>query len=119
MSDVTLKEHLETRLKDLDRIFDVQLASLSALVVKAEGQLNVRLEAMNEFRDALRDQASRLATRQEMELVVAALEKRLHNLELTRADLEGKVSSIAAVWSAAVSIVVGVVIVVVSKFLFK
>jgi hypothetical protein len=54
MSNVSLKEYVESRLIDLEK--SIKLANT---------ELNRRLEGMNEFRSQLKDQASSFITRPE------------------------------------------------------
>jgi len=78
---VSLKEYVDTRFCAADRA--------TAIAVQ---QMERRLESMNEFRDALKDQASRLATRQEMEVALKAMEAELRGLRDFRVALEAKAS---------------------------
>ena len=78
-----------------------------------------RLEAMNEFRAALQDQAQKFFTRPEHEVYMKTVESDLRTLREFRANLEGKASqssvTIALVLSA-ISILIGISGVVVSIF---
>ncbi len=54
--------------------------------------LERRLEGMNEFRDTLRDQASRFCTRDEMNTLHKLVEADLRTLRESAAELKGKAS---------------------------
>ncbi len=95
MSDVPLKEHIEVR-----------LAAMKEAVDKAEKTLNQRLEGMNEFRDTLKDQASRLATKDEVGLML----KRVEALELTNSETLGRTKGIAILWAIGVSLVISLLL---------
>lgn len=96
MSEVTLREYM-----------DKQLDHMQRAVTKAEEQLTKRLEGMNEFRDTLKDQAARLATREALDDLRTAMDTRIKNLELNKANNEGKNMVFSVVISVIVSIVVG------------
>lgn len=70
-------------------------ALINAIVVArdtAYESMNQRLDGMNEFRDALRDQAGRFVTRDEVRSLIDGLTKDIKSLELSRAELQGKAS---------------------------
>lgn len=119
MSDVPLKDYLDGRIEEMDNRFKDRFDEISANVVKAEHQLNHRLEGMNEFRESLRDQASKFMTRTEYEYAHKALDDKVRSMELAKANFEGRAASVAGLVSVAVSIVVGVVIFIVSHYLTK
>lgn len=66
MSDVPLGEHVAQRLRDLELRLSEQ-----------RDDLKDRLGAMNEFREALRDQSAQMATRHELEVLRLAIEQKL------------------------------------------
>ena len=80
-TDVSLKEHIETRLKSLE---DAQH--------KAERLLDERLASMNEFREALKDQSTKFFTISSHEAYQKLVETDLRMLRESRAMLEGKAS---------------------------
>ena len=80
MSDqVTLREYFETQLEAYQKAIDV-----------ATRTLDKRLDGMNEFRDTLRDQASRFVTRDEMDLKVNVLQAQIVELKKFRDQAAGK-----------------------------
>lgn len=94
MTDVSLKEHIETILHWLDRLVAEKVTAIERATTIALTTLNERLAGMNEFRDTLKDQAARLATKDDF----GALEKRLGTLELDRAAAEGRAKLAGALW---------------------
>jgi hypothetical protein len=61
--------------EEIDRrwaAFGDQLTAMNRAIDKAEGEMNRRLEGMNEFRDAMRDQAARMLTRDAFDIALAA-----------------------------------------------
>ena len=79
---VGLKEHFESRLIAIEKSTDL-----------AANLIDKRLESMNEFRDALRDQTARFVTRDELDLKILRLADEVGNLKTFRDRLEGKASS--------------------------
>ena len=62
--------------------------------------MDERLAKMNEFRDTLRDQAGKFATRDELALMMDPLRDDVRSLRETRANVEGKASqtSVIVAW---------------------
>lgn len=60
---------------DKERIaaLEARVAAVNIAIDKAERTLSTRLEAMNEIREAMKDQASKLVTRAELYWAFAAL----------------------------------------------
>ena len=77
---VTLKEYVEARLQGMDRA--TEMARLS---------MEKRLDAMNEFRDTLRDQAATLVPRSEHDLLARQIEE----CRRVQAVQEGKASQLS------------------------
>lgn len=78
---ISLREYFESKLKDMDKATGVALDSL-----------NKRLEGMNEFRDSLKDQATRLVSKAEYENSHLRLEEDIRSLRESRAEIMGKAS---------------------------
>lgn len=86
-------------LVSLREYVDLRFGQVEKEVLKAERAMTLRLEGMNEFRDTLKDQASRFVTREETSLMLKPLEKaigehddEIRDLQLTRSELAGKAS---------------------------
>ena len=60
--------------------------------VESAISMDKRLDAMNEIRNALRDQSATLFTRPEHQLYEAAITEKIESLQLSRAELTGKAS---------------------------
>jgi uncharacterized coiled-coil protein SlyX len=93
VSDVDIKSYIDQRLHDLESRLAEQRSDLSA-----------RLAGMNEIREAMRDQAASMATRDHLDEV----KERIVDLRMHAASV-----------SAVVAVVVSVVIAVVAAFLLK
>jgi hypothetical protein len=83
MADVPLKEHIERRLESVE-----QATTLAARA------LEKRLEGMNEFREALKNQSATFVTRAELTVQVAKCESDIRMLREYKASLEGKASQL-------------------------
>jgi hypothetical protein len=94
---VSWRDYVDGQINALHRLYDSRFKAMEQAVDKAEQQLRARLEGMNEFREALKDQASRLATRESLDMnrdqliaMVEALSKRVAELEKDRANATGR-----------------------------
>jgi len=98
---VSLKEYIDLRFSENQRALE-----------KAERDLSKRLEGMNEFRDALKDQAANFVTRESMDLKLAPMEEKINSLSLSRAHTEGAASQTSVLIAyivSAIGIILGVV----------
>lgn len=120
MGEVTLKEHIESQIAWIDRYFeaklewmdrhvDGQVRMIDSNTAKAASSIDKRLEGMNEFRDSLKDQASRFVTRQESAAKHEAIETRLKSIELSRATGEGRMLMISGFVAFVASILVSII----------
>ena len=109
--NIPIRDYVDTQIKWLDTIFRMQIETITKNTALASSQIDRRLESMNEFRDTLRDQAGRLATRSEMETSNQALNERIKSRELSKANTDGKTLVICTLISFVMSlIVVGITI---------
>ncbi|MGP1665726.1 MAG: hypothetical protein ACTS5I_07440 [Rhodanobacter sp.] len=115
MSDVTLREYLESQIQWLDRHVKTQIEQIDENTEKALETLDRRLEGMNEFRASLEDKNNNLVPRTEYSLRMGTLEERLKSVELSRATGEGK----TLVLSAVVAIASSVMVVMIASWLVK
>jgi len=82
---------------------------------RASSQIDDRLAGMNEFRDAMKDQASRFVTRSELGLQLDALCDKIDRIEKRENVGEGKSQGMGAAWGyliTAVSAVTAILLVV-------
>ena len=91
---VSLKEHFDTRLKAIEKSTDLSANTLEK-----------RLEGMNEFRDTLRDQASRFVTRDELEVRTSVNRDAIAELRTFKDRLEGKASASSVYIAYGISLV--------------
>jgi len=109
--NIPIRDYVDSQIKWLDTIFRMQIETITKNTALASLQIDKRLESMNEFRDTLRDQAGRLATRSELETSNQALNERIKLLELSKANTDGKTLVICTLISFVMSlIVVGITI---------
>ena len=102
---ITLKDYI-----------DDSIANIKESVKIAYASMEKRLEGMNEFRDTLRDQASKFITRLEMEAKFEVIQKQVDELRLSKATLEGKASQ-TSVMIALVFSIIGLAIGLIGLFL--
>jgi len=101
MTDIALREYLERRIADLERRIDDRFAWNDDAVNEAKQAIKERLNSMNEFRDALRDQAGRMATRVELE----RLDQTVQELQRAKANFDGRLLVTASLVSIVISAV--------------
>ena len=99
---VSLKYHLERRLEDLDARWLVRFTEAERAVSKAEVSINARLEGMNEFRAALKDQSSMLATRESVERLATDI----NEMKQASARMDGRIAAYVAMVSGVTAVVV-------------
>lgn len=100
MSDVELKYYLERLIAEHDRRYEQRFTASEQAVLKAERAMKERLDSMNEFREALKDQANRMATRDELERV----DEVVQGLQRAKANLDGRLMVMSGVISLGVSL---------------
>ena len=97
MDNVTLKEYFDTKVEAVKAVHEAYIYALEK-----------RLESMNEFREAMKDQAARMMTREESK----SIKDDIRSLRESRATLEGKASyqSVLIAYAlSAISIIVSIV----------
>lgn len=108
----------------LREYFEVLIGNIKEATEQARVGMEKRLDGMNEFRDTLRDQASKFITRDEVDLQIdtfrsyyenqhKTLEDRIENLEQLKSRQEGAEakSNIIANRALIVSVIIGVLVV--------
>lgn len=109
-SEISLKEYVDLQVEsakkaivacrvrereifeNLRGIFEARIDSIEKATKLAADTMDKRLDGMNEFRDTLRDQASKFSTRAEIDLFKAGVEDDIRILRESKANLEGKAS---------------------------
>ena len=107
--EITLKEYVDTHIKAVFNHADLKYESLDKANKLAADLLDKRLESMNEFRNSLRDQANKFITRDEVNLMIKAIEADIRMLREAKANAEGKVS-MTSVMIATIIVVVGLIL---------
>jgi hypothetical protein len=85
--EVSVKEYLEHRLHDLDLRIEQRFKAEESARTHAYSSMESRLAGMNEFRNALRDQALQMTTRLEHDVLVEKVE----TLRREKANLDGRI----------------------------
>ena len=91
---VTLRDYFEARIVALEKATSLAAATMDK-----------RLDGMNEFRDTLKDQASRFITRDELRIQMHATNETLKSLQSYRDQMEGKASAKSVYVAMALSII--------------
>ena len=78
---VSLRDHMESRIEAVEKSIEV-----------ADKTMQSRLATMNEFREALRDQAGKFITREEMNAKIDIICAKVEVLEKYQNTMEGKAS---------------------------
>ena len=79
--EITIKEYVERIVDDLEKRIE-----------QARVTMEKRLDSMNEFRDALKDQSAKSPTREEMSSELDSIRKDVKSLISFKDSLEGKAS---------------------------
>ena len=95
---VELKEYVEAQLKSLDRHTETRLRAIEEATGLARDSMNVRLNGMNEFRDAMKDLGGRMATLLEVEAIAASMRSEIGELKRAKDIAEGKASQSSVLW---------------------
>jgi hypothetical protein len=85
-------KRLEERMTAVERAFDVRFQTLSNTTNDLAQGMDKRLEGMNEFRNALKDQMAMFFTRTEHEAFLKVVDADLRTLREARAEMAGKAS---------------------------
>ena len=89
-----LQEEIDRREAASRREIDQRITDMNRAIDLSRNEMNRRLETMNEFRDAMRDQAARMLTKDAFELAIGGEKNRadeIHRAMEARLDkLEGK-----------------------------
>jgi transcriptional regulator GlxA family with amidase domain len=84
-----LHDHFDTELKALRELMEAHFAAHQMALKLANDAMEKRLEGMNEFREALREQAASFVRRTEMDVARDSLELRVRSVETRFAWLVG------------------------------
>ena len=101
MTDIALRDYFERLLGEADRRYEQRFAASEQAVSKAERSMANRLDGMNEFRDALKDQASRMATREEL----SRLDQSVQILQQAKSNLDGRLVVLASIPGMAIAVI--------------
>ncbi len=111
---VSLRDYLERRLEDHDRMDTAHFRALEEATRKAAEIMDIRLANMNEFRDSLRDQTARYVRIEQIDQAnkrwdeqLDDINRRLMNLEIRLSNLDGRLAAYGAalaIFLAALSI---------------
>lgn len=92
------QREIAARAQELEGRIRERAALSERALDKAEGVVNERLKGMNEFRKAMEDDRAKLVTRELVEALVAAMEKRVRTVEDWSNNIQGRLLVFGGVW---------------------
>jgi CHASE3 domain sensor protein len=72
---VSLREYLEKSIKEFDKRVELQFRLNQESIDKAQITNDARLESMNEFRNAMKDQTNQFITKTELQYIKNAIDE--------------------------------------------
>jgi len=105
MTDISLKEYFDTRFLQLREYMDIRFQSIEKSTCLAQDNLNRRIDGMNEFRNAMKDQAAKFITREELALMLDPIGKDIRQLLETQAEAKGMASQKSVLVAYGISLV--------------
>lgn len=116
MTDVPLRDYIESRLRDQERRWLDRFESIQRAVDRAAEQLDHRLHGLNEFKEAMGDLTNRMATKEDLAALssivrdlqlntpdnaeLEALKEIVKNLQLAKSNLDGRIAVVGALAGA-------------------
>lgn len=101
-SNSKLADKLYVSLRDH---FDSRIVAIEKYTATAAGVLEKRLESMNEFREALKNQATQFVTRAELNAIRERFDLDIRILREYKAAMDGKASQLSVIISALIAVV--------------
>jgi hypothetical protein len=105
MNYVTIKEYFDHRINKLSEFVNHRFTEIEKSTNLANENLKIRLDSMNEFREALKDSNTNFITKSEHQLVL----NQIAYLRETLAEAKGK-ASMSAVYISYIIAVIGIII---------
>lgn len=109
---VTWKEYVDQRFRELDQRMAERQHLTELAIAQNESVINSRLAEMNNFRQALTDQAKNFITRAEHD----RLDMSVRELERSKSNLDGRIQATVIAVSALISFVMSGVLIILSHF---
>lgn len=112
----SMESYFEEKFKSLDNSVNLKYSNIEKSTSLAATSIDRRLESMNEFRDSLKDQATKFMTKDEFQILHQRVEEDVRILRESKATLEGR-ASMTSVYISYVIGVIGLVVAVLALFL--
>lgn len=103
--EISLQTYLEGKMEAMQNTFSARMNAMEKATTVAAGLMDKRLEAMNEFRNTLKDQASQFLTQAEFDAQHQRVLEDIRMLRESKATLDGKASQ----QSVNISLIIAVV----------
>jgi hypothetical protein len=100
-----LQKHLEDKVQTSERLLNEKIININKSIDLASVQLNERLNGMNEFREALKDQSQKYLTKDEFNIQHLRVQDDIRILRESKAQLEGKASQTSVLISYAIALI--------------
>ena len=104
--NVALRDYIEQRLTDFEKLMEAKFASVKRATDKSEAAYEARFASANEFRQAMSDLSGTFVTRE----IHEALKERLNVIENKQSNMDGKIVG----WSVGVSFIVTLINLIIS-----
>lgn len=102
--NVKLREYIEALITELNRYFESRLVAIENATSLARESMTQRLDGMNEFRAALKDQTALMVTRTEMNVLLGRLQIDVDDLKRRGNIAEGKASQTSVIFFGFLSV---------------
>ena len=99
MDSISLEKYIDEKIKAIYAYIDLKTLAIDKSTSLAKESMERRLEGMNEFRDALKDQTARFITKEDFEKQHQRAIDDIKILRESKANLEGK-ASVSSVYIA-------------------
>lgn len=103
--NITLEKYFEMQLGNIKELLETKFNAIEQSTKLATETLNARLESMNEFRGAMKDQMANAFTKPEQNFYAEKVSAEIKSLELSRATLEGKASQKSVTYAILISVI--------------
>jgi hypothetical protein len=95
----SLKEYFSSEIKGLETRMDDKFDSVTQVTENSRAAMEKRLEGMNEFRDQLKDQATKFVTRDELNIQLKAIGDKVQTLLDSKSEQVGATKQISLTWT--------------------
>jgi hypothetical protein len=99
----TVKEYIDERIAQLHELTNIKFQNIKDSIGTAYVSMERRLDTMNEFRDTLRDQASRFVTDDKLASCIQSIKKELDTVHDFMVSHNAKASQVSVIFVGVIS----------------